>query len=228
MRRVFARTSNVKAFTDALTRLQDKPEGVPGMALIYGEPGLGKTRSALWWAARNDGVFLRVKKLMSGRWLLEELVAELGEAPAWRTSELFRQCVDQLMSRPRTVILDEIDYLTRDARIIETLRDIHDITGTPVVFLGMDKADAKLMRYRHLYDRFSEIVKFHNLKEADVKIIADALCEVKLSSDALKHIYTKATKFRRVVVWLYRAEEIAKRHGLKTVTAEHLADGGTR
>ena len=222
MKKVFARTSNVTAFVDSMDRLLQRQEGIPGMALAYGEPGLGKTRTAIWWAGQNDGVFLRTKKLMSGRWLLEELVAELGEAPMRRVSDLFRQCVEMLMERPRTIFVDEIDYLTHDARIIETLRDVHDTTGTPIVFIGMGMADKKLMRFKHLYDRFAEIVKFHDLSESDIKGIAEQMCEVKLTADAIPYIHSQANRFRRIVVWLYRAESIARANSLKEITAQHL------
>lgn len=222
MKKVFARTSNVNNFVSAMTRLMKREDGIPGMALIYGEPGLGKTRTTLWWCAQNDGVFIRTKKLMTGRWLLEEIVAELGEAPMRRTSDLFRQAVEQLLERPRTLFIDEADYLAHDARVIETLRDLHDTTGTPLVLIGMDQADKKLIRFKHLYDRFSEIVRFHPLTESDVRAIAEQMCEVKLSDDAVSYIYNQANRFRRVVVWLYKAEAVAKANSLKEVTMAHL------
>jgi len=225
MKKIFAKTSNVNNFISAMTRLHQRQEGIPGMALIFSDPGLGKTRTSLWWAAQNDGVYIRTKKLMSGRWLLEEIVAELGEQPEYRVSELFRQCQRMLLERPRTIFVDEVDYLTYDARVIETLRDIHDMTDAPIVFIGMGMADKKLMRYRHLYDRFSEIVKFHDLKEQDVKTIVEQMCEVKLTLDAVQYIYSIANRFRRVVVQMYKAEAIARANNLKEVTAADLKDG---
>ena len=222
MKKVFARTSNVERFILAMSRLQNRQEGIPGMALVYGEPGLGKTKTALWWIAQNDGVFIRTKKLMTGRWLLEEIVAELGEAPMRRISDLFRQAQEQLLEHPRTIFVDEADYLSHDARVLETLRDLHDITGSPIVLIGMDQADKKLARYKHLYDRFSEIVHFKSLTEQDIRMIADQLCEVALSDDAISYIAEQANRFRKIVVWLYRAEAIAKANSLKVVSVQHL------
>jgi DNA transposition AAA+ family ATPase len=226
MKKVFARTSNVERFILAMSRLQNRQEGIPGMALVYGEPGLGKTKTALWWIAQNDGVFIRTKKLMTGRWLLEEIVAELGEAPMRRISDLFRQAQEQLLEHPRTIFVDEADYLSHDARVLETLRDLHDITGSPIVLIGMDQADKKLARYKHLYDRFSEIVHFKSLTEQDIRMIADQLCEVALSDDAISYIAEQANRFRKIVVWLYRAEAIAKANSLKVVSAQHLNGAG--
>jgi DNA transposition AAA+ family ATPase len=228
VKKVFAKTSNVNNFASAMNRLQNRPPELPGMALVFGEPGLGKTRTCLWWQAANDGVFIRTKKLMTGRWLLEEIVAELGEAPGARTSTLFRQAVDQLLERPRALFVDEADYLAHDARVIETLRDLHDTTGTPVIFIGMDLADKKLARFKHLYDRFSEIVKFTSLTLADVKAIADQMCEVKITDDGIAHIHSQANRFRRVVVWLYKAEALARTNSYKEITAAHLSNGGKK
>lgn len=206
-----------------MNKLHQRNEGIPGMALVYGDPGLGKTRTALWWCAQNhDGIFIRTKKLMSGRWLLEELVAELGEAPMKRVSDLFRQCVEMLLERPRTVFIDEVDYLAHDARVIETLRDVYDTTGAPMVFIGMGQADKKLMRFKHLYDRFAEIVRFKDLTESDVKSIADQTCDVKLSSDAISFIYSQTNRFRRIAILLYRAEAIARANNLEEITAKEL------
>jgi hypothetical protein len=222
MKHVFARTSNVARFTDGMNRLVDRGEGLPGMALVYGEAGLGKTKTALWYMQQHESIFIRTLKLMSGRWLLEAIVSELGETPAYRTSELFRQCIDQLMERPRTVILDEVDYLCYDSRVLETLRDIHDITGTPMVFIGMDQANKKLGRYRHLYDRFVEVIRFQPLTIADIADIAAQLCEVTLTADAVDLIYKDGPRFRQVIKWFYRAEAVARVNALKEVSAANL------
>lgn len=226
MKQDFARTSNVSRFVDAMKRLQEREGDLPGMALVFGEPGLGKTKTALWWALRNDGVFVRVKKLMSGRWLLEEIVAELGEAPAYRTSDLFRQAVEQLLARPRTLLIDEVDYLAYDARVLETLRDLHDVSGAALIFVGMDRADKKLSRYRHLYDRFVEVVRFRPLTRDDVADLAEQLCEVRLTGDAVDFIHSEADRFRQVLKWFYKAEARARANDLQEISAANLNGRG--
>jgi DNA transposition AAA+ family ATPase len=220
MRKVFATTSNVKCLVSAMDRLMVRDEGVPGMGLMYGEPGLGKTKTSLWWTAKNDGVFVRTKKLMTGRWLLEEIVAELGEAPMYKTADLFRQIRAQLLERPRAIFIDEVDYF--DARMIETLRDVHDETDAPLILIGMGQANKKLMRYKHLWDRVSEVVKFAELTLADISDVARQLCEVPLTDDAVSFVYGEGTRFRRVMVWLYRAEATARTNKLSQVTAADL------
>ena len=225
MRHRFVITENVSAFVSALGRVKERPAELPGMVLVYGEPGLGKTQTAIWYAARENAAYVRVKKLMTGRWLLEEIVSELGEAPAYRTSDIFRQVVEQLLRQPRVVIVDEVDYLTYDSRVIETLRDVHDITGAPLVLIGMEHADRKLRRYKHLYDRFAERVNFKPLSLQDVKKMAEELLSVgKLTDDAVHYLWTKYKKnVRNIIKALYRVENIAKLSGLGVITRKEIA-----
>ena len=53
MKKVFVKTNNVKRFITMMNNLLNRAEGVPGMGLVYGEPGLGKTQAIKWWAFKN-------------------------------------------------------------------------------------------------------------------------------------------------------------------------------
>jgi len=217
MRQVFARTQNVKNFISMMNNLINRPEGVPGMAIVYGEPGLGKSKTALWWAIQNDAVFIRGTNLMTGKWLLEELVEELGDIPQHWTSDLYRQCIKQLTENPRPIIVDEIDYLVNDRKTIETLRDIHDKTNVPIVLVGMGLIDKKLMKHRHLYDRISGKVKFEPLSQKDIKNIFEQLCEVQISDCAIQHIFCRINRFRQLVKLINKAENIASANNLDII-----------
>lgn len=53
MKKVFVKTKNVKQLISMMNRLREREDGVPGMGLVYGEPGLGKTYAITWWATQN-------------------------------------------------------------------------------------------------------------------------------------------------------------------------------
>jgi DNA transposition AAA+ family ATPase len=222
MKAKFVRTKNVKNFITTITNLQNRAEGVPGMALVYGEPGLGKTQSALWWAANNDGILISAKQSMSVRWLLEDIVKELGETPFFRSSDLFEQIVMELIKRPRVLIVDEIDYLATDKCAVEMLRDIHDRTHNPIVLIGMSMADKKLKRYKHLYDRFSEILHFESFSIDDVKFLISELSEIKIADEVIQNIYQTKNRFRQIVKLINKAETIAKANDLSEVGLKEL------
>ena len=197
MNKIFVKTTNVKNFIGLVENLLNKPKNIPKMGLIYGEPGLGKSQTALWLACKYDAIYLRATNLMTGRWLLEEIAKEMDEIPRYLTSDNFNLIVQKLKQKPQLIIVDEIDYLMNNLKTIEILRDIHDKTDCPIIFVGMGLAHKKLERYKHLFDRFSEIVKFETFGVNDIAQIINQLAEIKYTADSIEYIQKKYNRFRQ-------------------------------
>lgn len=220
MNRIFVKTTNVKNFIGLVENLLNKPKNIPKMGLIYGEPGLGKSQTALWLACKYDAIYLRVTNLMTGRWLLEEIAKEIDEIPRYLTSDNFNLIVQKLKQKPQLIIVDEIDYLMNNLKTIEILRDIHDETDCPIIFVGMGLAHKKLERYKHLFDRFSEIVKFETFGVNDLSQIVSQLSEVTFTPDAVEYIHSKFNSFRQIVQLINKMETFAKDNNLTEITKE--------
>lgn len=220
MNKIFVKTQNVKNFIGLVENLINKPKNIPKMGLVYGEPGLGKSQTALWLACKYDAIYLRATNLMTGRWLLEELVKELDEIPRFLTSDNFNLAVKKLKQEPKIIFIDEIDYLMNNYKTIETLRDIHDETGCSIIFVGMGLAHRKLERYKHLYDRFSEILKFETFGVKDLSQIFGQLSEIPFTPDAIEYIRTKYNRFRQIVQLINQMENFAKDNNLAEITKE--------
>lgn len=218
MKKVFVKTNNVKRFITMMNNLQNRAEGVPGMGLVYGEPGLGKTQAIKWWAFKNDAILIRCNQMMSARWLLKEILDYMSEIKPYSISDSFDEVIRNLILTPRVLIVDEVDYLAMDKnKSIEILRDIHDKTNVPVVLVGMTNAHSRLKKFSHLYDRLSEIVKFERFSKADIKTIVEELSEIELTDCAIKYIYSNLNRFRQIVKVINRAETIAKANGLSSI-----------
>ena len=218
MKKVFVKTKNVKRFITMMNNLQNRAEGVPGMGLVYGEPGLGKTQAIKWWAFKNDAILIRCNQMMSARWLLKEILDYMSEIKPYSISDSFDEVIRNLILTPRVLIVDEVDYLTMDKnKSIEILRDIHDKTNIPVVLVGMTNAHSRLKKFSHLYDRLSEIVKFERFSKADIKTIVKELSEIELTDCAIKYIYSNLNRFRQIVKVINKAENIAKANGLSSI-----------
>lgn len=220
MNRIFVKTTNVKNFIGLVENLLNKPKNIPKMGLIYGEPGLGKSQTALWLACKYDAIYLRATNLMTGRWLLEEIAKEMDEIPRYLTSDNFNLIVQELKQKPQLIIVDEIDYLMNNLKTIEILRDIHDETNCPIIFVGMGLAHKKLERYKHLFDRFSEIVKFETFGVNDLSQIVSQLSEITFTPDAVEYIHTKYNRFRQIVQLINQMETFAKDNNLTEITKE--------
>ena len=224
MNRIFVKTTNVKNFIGLVENLLNKPKNIPKMGLIYGEPGLGKSQTALWLACKYDAIYLRATNLMTGRWLLEEIAKEMDEIPRYLTSDNFNLIVQKLKQKPQLIIVDEIDYLMNNLKTIEILRDIHDETDCPIIFVGMGLAHKKLERYKHLFDRFSEIVKFETFGVNDIAQIINQLAEIKFTADSIEYIQKKYNRFRQIVQLINQLEIVAKDNNLEEINLDVIKE----
>jgi len=223
MKKIFVKTQNVKNFIGLVENLINKPKNIPKMGLIYGEPGLGKSQTALWLACKYDGIYLRASNLMTDRWLLEEIVKEFDEIPRFLSSDNFNIAVKKLKQNPQVIFIDEIDYLMNNYKTIETLRDIHDETNCPIIFIGMGLAHRKLERYKHLYDRFSEILKFEIFSVNDLAQIINQLSEIPFVPDTIEYIHSKYNRFRQIIQLLNQMEIFAKDNNLTEINMEVIS-----
>lgn len=220
MKKIFVKTRNVRNFIGLVEALKSKPKNIPKMGLIYGEPGLGKSQTALWLACKYDGIYIRASNLMTSRWLVEEIVREMDELPRYLTSDNFNVVICKLIQKPKIIFVDEIDYLMNNYKSVETLRDIHDKTDCPIIFVGMGLALRKLERYKHLYDRFSEIVKFETFEIEDLSQIFSQLSETPFTHDSIEYIHKKYNRFRQIVQLISKLESFAKENNLEEITKE--------
>ncbi|MDD3237340.1 MAG: ATP-binding protein [Candidatus Gastranaerophilales bacterium] len=223
MNKIFCKTKNVKGFMELIYSLQNKPDNISKIGLIYGEAGLGKTKTALYLSIKFDAIYIRATNSMTPKWLLEEIAKELDEIPRFYTADIFRQCANVLKTKPQMIIVDEIDYLLADFKAIETLRDLHDETGVPIILVGMNLAKHKLKKHTHLFDRISEIYHFEEFKLEDIKQVVSELAEVGIENEAIKIIHKKATRFRQLVRIIDKFECVAEANGL-TAIDENIAE----
>lgn len=220
MKNSLIKTRNVKKFISLMDNLQKAPSNVSKMALVYGTFGLGKSQTIMWWVTNNDAIYVRCNHNISPRWLLSEIVKELDEVPCYTSQRLFEQIEEKLKYNPKILVVDEIDYLFSNKHTIETLRDIHDKLGIPVLLVGMELADKKLQKYGHINDRIFAKLKFEKLSKEDFKEIIETLSEVKFSDNAIKYITNRNLQFRQLVKVITKAEQLANTNKLSEISEE--------
>ena len=158
---------------------------------------------------------------MSVRWLLSELAEELGEEPYWHSQETFNMIENKLRQNPKTIIIDEVDYLINN-NVIEILRDLHDRSGCPMVLVGMANIDKKLSKYPHLKDRIYKSYKFKSYDSQDIKQIISELSEIPITPDGLEYLATRHNQFRQIVKLINKIEKLAKTNEIKELNEESL------
>ena len=210
MKRTFIKTQNVKRFITLMEELKKLPPNIPKLALVYGEHGLGKTHSIIWWATRNDAIYVRANNEITQNGLLKVIVEELGERPFFYMQENYNLILKHLRQYPKIIVVDEVDYLIGSKNTIEILRDIQDNTGVPIVLVGMGMLDKKIARYKHFEDRIYKKLKFEHFNQNDISEILYQITDLKFSDDAILYLSTRVNQFRQLVKIIEKLEKISK------------------
>ena len=82
----------------------------------------------------------------------------------------------------------------------------------------MGLAHRKLERYKHLYDRFLEILKFETFGVDDLSQIIGKLSDITFTPDAIEYIHSKYNRFRQIVQLINQMEIFAKDNNLTEIT----------
>lgn len=133
----------------------------------------------------------------------------LGSSGAWRNYNTLKGL---LRERREMVLLDEADYIIRDARKLNVVRDLHDATGTPFVLVGMAGArEAVARRSPQFWSRVSQEVEFKALTGADVQVIGAEMADLELPPEMALEVKRRTDgNFRNVVVMLAALETLIK------------------
>ena len=192
MRTAFVETSNVRRFQKALGQVERRGATEACLMVVDGPPGLGKTTVMRHWAAQTGSVYLRAKKEWTPCWMMRELIGELGAAAPHAFERQFRMALELLADRqgeavlagrPFGLVVDEADHVSRNARIMETLRDLSDTLELPVILVGMGRVRDALVRFPQVASRIGQYVRFEPADERDVRMLLDGLCEVPVADD---------------------------------------------
>lgn len=224
MKKTFIKTKNVKQLVAMMDELQKLPSNIPKLALIYGEHGLGKTQAIIWWATKNAAVYVRANNEMTQAGLLREIVEELGEHPFYITQENFNLIVKILKQYPKTIIVDEVDYLVGNRNVIEVLRDIQDLTGSPIVLSGMGAMDKKIARFKHFEDRLYKKLKFEYFNQNDISEILEEITDLSFNESAIQYLTNRTNQFRQLVKVINKIEKLSATNQFEVID-EYILKG---
>jgi DNA transposition AAA+ family ATPase len=225
MRHVIAPVKNVERLSGAYGALSERDSGVPGIGLLYGFTGAGKSTAAALLINRVNGVFVRAAAVWTPSTMLGAIAMELGGEPGGKNAQQLGFITERLAMSGRPLFVDEADYLLTNIKMLETLRDIHDITGVPLVLIGMAGIERRITHRAQFSRRISQWVEFKPLDLFDARTLADAVCEVNLNDDLVGKLHSAASgSIGLMTVGLARIEAVAKGQGWDTVDAKAWGD----
>jgi DNA transposition AAA+ family ATPase len=213
----------LKAAGDALLR---RAPGLPGIGLIWGPTGYGKTTATTWFVNQCHGVYIRAISQWSPKSMLGALARELDidGRRRFNNGELVELIVQHLSECGRPIFIDEADYIVERKPLTDTLRDVHDLATVPVVLIGMHGIEKRIRGNEQFTGRVAQWVGFTGLDEEDARLLAEQLVEVRIGADLLAALYADASpkggtgaEARRLVVGLDNIEGYARSRGLSAI-----------
>ena len=218
MKNKFVITKNVRRLYKLADTLLATDNGTPGLGLFYGSPGLGKSEAAIHMHIQKNYVYLRAKAAWSIRWFLNDLLHELNEKEEGRTKNAYNRLIEILRIDPRLVIIDEVDHMLHNSKIIESMRDIHDESGNCFLLIGMHNAERKLKSFPHLYSRFADVIRAQPIDQDEILEISEKLAVVPMQKETAKQLYDVTNgEFRKIMTWLHYLEEKARTNSMETI-----------
>jgi DNA transposition AAA+ family ATPase len=218
------KTKDLRKFIDAIEALLDRPSGTEGMGLLWGPPGTGKSTALALVSNLYDGVYVRALGCWTVTSMLGDLCSGLEGKRKLRRADMVEFIVNQLTKdnlRPRPIFVDEADYCFRQFDMIDSLRDIYDLSGCPVILVGMENIARDIREHDRIARRITQWIEFSGLDMEDAIQVTDELCEVKLEQDLIDYLYVQTNgNIGRMVIGLTKIENFAQVNGMSRINAE--------
>jgi DNA transposition AAA+ family ATPase len=237
MRHKTVKTKDVRNFQQALDDLLDRPEGTEGMGVLWGPPGTGKSTSLAYFTNAYDGIFIRALTCSTVTSLLGDICTALGWVSSnpnkrrmLRKADMVEFIIRKLTRGesgepdplPRPIFVDEADYCFRQFELMDILRDIYDLSGCPVIFVGMEDIARKIKEQGRFARRITQWIEYKGLDLEDTIQVSSEVCDIELSRELIEYVHKETSgNIGRQIIALTRIERHAR------ATNKTLIDLGT-
>tara|TARA_R110002020_G_scaffold10801_22_gene41066 strand:+ start:125 stop:865 length:741 start_codon:yes stop_codon:yes gene_type:complete len=213
---------NVTAAMVLLETLKARPTGLPGLGVMSGPSGFGKTIACQYAQNELGAIYVEARNYWSRKTFCEQLLIELGvNRPRGTIAQLMNEIIAIIGNDPdRPLIIDEADVLV-DIKAIELVRDLYETTQVPILLVGEELLPQKLAAFERVHNRVLDWVLAEPCDAEDTVALAAIICPgLSLSRDLLEQVRQQAEgRARRIVVTLHEIAQFALREGTSSLDA---------
>ncbi|WP_036386945.1 AAA family ATPase [Microvirgula aerodenitrificans] len=206
-----ANISNLDLVAVAAEKLLSRVDGLPGIGVMYGEAGRGKTVACSALANQTRGYYVQMRSAWSRKTLLEKILFEMGIKPIGTIPQLLDQVCEQIGASRRALIIDEFDFCLRSDGLIELVRDIYEGSQGTLLLVGEESIPQKLRRWERFHSRVMAWIPALPVSLEDARKLAPIYCpNAEIADDLMAHVVELAAgSVRRVAVNLTLIHEEA-------------------
>ncbi|MDT4831895.1 AAA domain protein [compost metagenome] len=202
--------TNVGLLASSIERAQARPLGLPGLVVMYGASGLGKSVAAAFAANLHRAYYVECRDTWSKKAFLLAILREMGIAAGRTLSDMVDQVAEQLSRSGRPLIVDDVQYLL-DKAVANVLTDLYNASQGTIVLIGEERVPNSLAKLERLHNRVLEWAPAQPATLDDLRNLAKASYPgLSIGDDLLDDLRTAVRGcLRRVAVNLYRVHSEA-------------------
>lgn len=210
----------------ALEKLVGRHGDLPGLGVLYGPAGWGKSFCANTIANQERGYFVQMKSAWRSKALLEKILFEMGLRAKGTVAQLLDEVCTQLAASRRPLIIDEFDHCAKSDALIEIVRDIYEGSRAAIMLIGEEGLPHTLERWERFHSRVLSWVPAQPVTFDDAAKLAVIYCpDIKVGDDMLAHLVKIAGgSVRRVSVNLTLVHGYCMTMGLRSVDMDAWGD----
>ena len=145
-----------------------------------------------------------------------------------RRADMVNYIVEELTKENRhlrPIFIDEADYCFRQYEMVDSLRDIYDLSGCPVILIGMEDIARRVRENARIARRITQWIEFNGVDIEDTAKVAAECCEVELGSDLLEYLHKETMgNIGRIIIGLAKIETFAKANKKSIISASEWGD----
>ena len=220
--------ANIAVAERAISRALGRGLHQPGLVVMHGPSGYGKSMSAAWVTARNRAYYVQASDFWTKKAMLKDICRSLGLQfkPGDTVDEMAKMVVAQLEQSGRPLILDEFDYVV-DKNLVEAVRSLYEGSKAAILIIGEEALPQKLKKWERFHGRILDWYPAQPASVEDARELARLYCpHVEVADCLLGKLVEKARgSVRRISTNLETVQEEALGMGWDAVD---LAKWGAR
>lgn len=225
----FASLRNLVLMDELILALTRRPPHLPGIGVVHGPSGYGKTYACAWAAAQSRACYVECGTYATARTLLAQILKELGVVArrSHTIDDMIGLAAAELRASGRPLIIDEADRLYA-RNLVELIREVHDQARhrAVVILVGEEELPHKLRTLERVHNRVLHWSAAQGCDLADARQLATLYApRVTIADDLLDHL-VQATggSTRRICVNIERMAEFARGEGCRELDRARWGD----
>lgn len=231
MGRSIAKTHNVMRLNYSYEQIKER-EHPEGMLVIWGAPGYGKTTAACELFVRERGIIATANAVWTPKAMLMTLLRELGsDTKGGSNSDLLDEVIGLVAENSRPIFIDDAQFLFNSKKMLDCLRAIHDVAGSPVVLVGQSSTpgeagiEKRIKKYPQVADRVSHWIEFFPADVDDTRLVAEMCCSVEIDEALIQSLCSETKgNLRKIRIELARIQRFGLQQKLSICTLERWAE----